>query len=266
MNISMTCMSIRHPPQALAALVSAMALAAGCGRTTLPRLWDGEHATSARLDLPLARVRPAPGHHAFHILTEDARGDWRSFGRMDVSESRVVERGVPAIRRVIVYDYGARGAVVDTTWSVAASLAPIAERTYKRSGIIHLDFAGREVRGKIGPSTATRPLDVVLPQPAINTTDLDLVARSLELDAGAHVTLPLYDPEFGGFRIAPVTIDGPEPMATASGPRDAWVVSILDPQATSVYRIATDDRSLLRADVTVPSRNARFVIEAIAGP
>jgi hypothetical protein len=48
---------------------------------------------------------------------------------------RLLDARLPMVRRVITFD-GTTGRVVDTTISVARTLLPISERTYRPGGVI----------------------------------------------------------------------------------------------------------------------------------
>ena len=199
----------------------------------------------------LAGPRPADGTARFTLLVR-ARPDsaYREAGTMTVSQATLAAAPDTVVRRVIVYDYGARGTVVDTTLSVARSLAPVAERTHKRSGDITLDFTGRTVVGRMGAAGGERAIHDSLPSPAFNSTDLELVVRSLPLRAGYGARLPIYDPEFGGHRLAEVRV-----IAAA---RAAWRVEVVDRRLRTVYDVDSATRALLGAEIEVRDRGVAY--------
>jgi hypothetical protein len=209
----------------------------------------------------LAAARPSDGKstYAMRVLRGGER-EARPFGTMSVEQRTSGPATARVVRRVIVYASGSRGRVVDTTLSVAATLAPIAERTYKPSGVIRLDFAGRRVTGAMGPLDAPKPIDATLGTPAFNSTDLELVLRSLVLRAGLRDSLPLYDPEMGGYRWAALHVEGAVRVPTSAGPRRAWAVRVHDLQGEYLYRIDQATRALLASDVDLPKRGVRYFI------
>lgn len=210
---------------------------------------------------PLASARPADGLHRFVIRQmRDGDSTWTTAGTMMVTKATLAEPSGAVVRRVIVYDYGARGRVVDTTRSVAATLAPVAERTYKPSGIITLDFAGRVVTGAMGAATAPKAIRDSLTAPAFNSTDLDLIVRSLELREGLRARLPLYDPEFGGFRYATVEVERDRAARGAPSAGDVWVIVLHDTRVQSTYRVNGTTRALLGIHVSVPERHVTYDI------
>lgn len=180
----------------------------------------------------------------------DTAAKW--FGSMTVSQltTRCGADGV--VRRVIVYDYGVKGQVIDTTLSVASTLAPIMERTRKRSGDIELDFSSGVVRGSMTKAGVTRVINDSLKSPAFNSTDMELVVRSLALRTGLTTTLKIYDPEFGGYRSDTISVMRLEPGPTP-GSEGTWIVRSRDSRLESIYRIAEHSRRLLANDVRADS-------------
>ncbi|HEX6534800.1 MAG TPA: hypothetical protein VF041_09380 [Gemmatimonadaceae bacterium] len=213
-------------------------------------------------EAPLAETRPADGTRRF-VIRSVADGDsaFQALGTMSVTQRTLATMTGPVVQRVIVYDYGAKGHVVDTTLALAATLAPLSERTYKTSGIIRLDFAGRTVTGAMGATAAPEPIRDTLPAPAFNSTDLDLIVRSIALRDGLHARLPLYDPEFGGFRYASVDVHSAEPDHAGAGEGGAWVVLVRDPGGgEATYRVDGSTRAMLELRTHVPKRHMTYEI------
>jgi hypothetical protein len=211
----------------------------------------------------LGTQRPADGTSRFAMEIQPGRDSaFRALGTMTVTQQTIVLAGDSAVRRIIVYDYGARGRVIDTTLSVARTLAPIAERTYKTSGVIVLDFAGRHVTGRMGSTVSPRPIDDTLPGPAFNSTDLELVVRVLPLRAGFTADLPIYDPEFGGYRFAKVSVIGIERGAGGAGP--GWRVRARDTRLESIYLVDQATRELRSIDIDASSAGARYRIRRVS--
>src|SRR6187551_171135 len=52
-------------------------------------------------------------------------------------------------------------------------------RTHGPTSTIIENFTGREVTGRMGPADSARVIDDTLPKPAFNSTDLELVVRSI---------------------------------------------------------------------------------------
>lgn len=208
----------------------------------------------------LGRLRPADGTHVYDLSTRSSQDSaWRPVGTMTVEQTTLQSPGDTIVRRVITYDYGAKGRVVDTTLSVARTLAPISERTHKPSGIISFDVARDTVVGVLTSGGAERAIRDALPGPAFNSTDLELVVRSLPLAPGYHERLPIYDPEFGGYRFAEVRVEGRAPgAATAPGAPDAWLVSVSDRSMHASYRVGVTTRALLSANIAVPERGVEY--------
>jgi hypothetical protein len=210
----------------------------------------------------LAAERPADGTCEFTMLVlRKGERVAKPLGTMSVEQTTLGSADSQLVRRVIVYDYGASGKVVDTTFEVAKTLAPISERTYKPSGIIRLDFTGSRATGAMGKIAAPKLVDDALPTPAFNSTDLELVLRSLELHEGLRDSLPIYDPEMGGYRWAAVSVEGFASIATSGGERPAWRIHVRDVRTEHMYYVDRSTRALLAVDARAPQRGARYLIE-----
>jgi hypothetical protein len=213
----------------------------------------------------LGTQRPADGTSHFAMEIQPGRDSaFRSLGTMTVTQETIVAAGDTCVRRVIVYDYGARRRVIDTTLSVARTLAPIVERTHKTSGVIMLDFAGRRVTGRMGPLASPKAIDDTLPGPAFNSTDLELIVRVLPLRDGLTADLPIYDPEFGGYRFAKVSVVGAEPAAGGAGP--AWRVRARDTRLESVYLVDQATRQLRSIDIDAFGAGVHYRIRRVSSP
>lgn len=224
--------------------------AAGAQQSTCDAIGTARPGPSA----PLQAHRPADGTARYDMTVQKSPSDTGSqwLGTMTVTQSTVRCKTDGVVQRVIVYDYGADGQVVDTTLSVASTLAPILERTRKRSGDIVLDFSPGLVRGSMARAGVTRPIHDTLAGPAFNSTDFELVVRSLALRKGLATTLWIYDPEFGGYRAASVDVLRLEPAAATATER-VWIVRTRDRRLESTYRIGQTSRALLGIDVRADS-------------
>ena len=198
---------------------------------------------------PLQDDRPMDGTTRYVMTVQQPHDSApKPLGTMTVTQATTRCGSNDVVRRIIVYDYGAGGRVVDTTMSIALTLAPIMERTHKRSGDIMLDFARGAVRGSMTRAGKLRVLHDTLPVPAFNSTDLDLVVRSLALEQGMSTTLDIYDPEYGGARadsVAVLRLDAPRIPGTEA----TWVVRSRDRRLESTYGISEHSRKLLSADI-----------------
>ena len=207
---------------------------------------------------PLQDDRPLDGTSRYFLTVQQPRDSApRALGTMTVIQSTSRCGTNDVVRRVIVYDYGTAGRVIDTTMAIALTLAPIRERTHKKSGDIVLDFDGGVVRGRITKSGAPRAIHDSLAAPAFNSTDLDLVVRSLALRRGMSTVVQIYDPEFGGFRPDSIRVMELEP-ARLAGAEASWVVRSRDRRLESTYRISEHSRKLLSADIRADTTRYRL--------
>src|SRR5690348_457387 len=103
--------------------------------------------------VPLSRQRPPDGTTRYAILMRAASDTgFHPAATMVVQQATRRVNGNLVIRRVATYTYPDHSHVVDTTMSLAGTLAPILERTHKPSNrVVTYDFAGRLVTGWMGP-------------------------------------------------------------------------------------------------------------------
>ena len=215
---------------------------------------------------PLQDDRPLDGTTRYDLTVQQPRDSApRPLGTMTVTQSTTRCGGNDIVRRVIVYDYGATGRVVDTTLSIALTLAPIRERTHRTSGDIVLDFEGAIVRGRMSRGGKSRSIHDSLATPAFNSTDLDLVVRSLALRPGMSTVVQIYDPEFGGLRQDSISVLQLE-SARVPGTEQTWVVRSRDRRLGSTYRISEHSRKLLSADIQADSTRYRIANPSRAQP
>ncbi len=207
----------------------------------------------------LDTIRPSDGTTRFILLMKSASdSEFHSLGTMTVSQSTLGNGTNRVIQRVIVYNYGSRGIVVDTTLSTAKSLAPIYERTYKPSGIIFINFTKKLATGLIGRAPTLKTIHDTLTTTAFNSTDLDLVVRSLPLTDNFTASLPIYDPEFGGYRHASIHVIHAE--KNPSSKELKWLVRVNDRQHQNDYLIDNTSRALLNINILLKDAGVTYKI------
>lgn len=241
----------------LAAACTLLAAARVAGQS--PLCGNHDAVAQAASAAPLQAARPADGTSYFDMTSQgphDAAA--KALGSMTVTQNTITCGAARIVERVIVYDYGSAGKVVDTTLSDASTLAPIMERTRKSSGDIVLDFSLGLVRGNMTRNGVTRRISDTLPALAFNSTDLELIVRSLALREGFSVALEIYDPEYGGFRPDSIRVVKLEPPQEG-GSEGAWIVHSQDRRLESTYRIAERSRQLLSIDVRADSTQYHIV-------
>ncbi|MEP6619027.1 MAG: hypothetical protein ABJE47_06930 [bacterium] len=176
------------------------------------------------------------------------------------------QRSMSVLRRVAHFDWGAGRFTVDTTASLAATLAPLFERTRTPARIVSYDFDHLRSTGRIGPDTALKAIDDHLPKPSFNSTDLDMLVTALRLDEDFHAAIPLYDPEFPGFRMAELRVTGTEQVASGSRSRRVWVLAVaVVSKPTMFYRVDTTTHRMLQKDFGDPAATS-FRLQATDGP
>ncbi|MGH7622944.1 MAG: hypothetical protein ACREMU_11440 [Gemmatimonadaceae bacterium] len=243
-----------------------LAIAARAGAAQSEPCVGGVLAKYPEPAAPLQDDRPMDGVTRYDLTIQQPHDTApRALGTMTVAQTMSRCVGNDIVRRVIVYDYGAAGRVVDTTLSIALTLAPISERTHKTSGDIVLDFEGGVVRGRMTRAGKTRAIHDSLATPAFNSTDLELVVRSLALRRGMSTAVQIYDPEYGGLRPDSISVLDLEP-ARVTGAEASWVVRSRDRRLESTYRITEHSRQLLSADIRADSTRYRLANPARLPP
>lgn len=239
-------------PHAIALLVVAAGACAPPGTRqpephVVTRDWVALHPAPA---LSLGPLRPVLGTFHFVVLKREP-GDtlFRPFGRLLVQRRTEVTGASAVVRNVAHYEWISGKTTVDTTVSVAKTLAPVSERTHTPSRIVMYDFRYLRATGRIGPADSVAPIDDTLPQAAFNSTDLDMLVTALPLDTAFHAALPLYDPEYPGFRVAEVRVTGTESVATPGSTRLAWILAVAQPSRPDMYyRVDVQSHAMLRKD------------------
>ena len=187
----------------------------------------------------LGTLRPLLG--TFHLLmTRRQPGDsfFRPFGTVTVIRDSTRLEGEAVLRNVASYDWGGGRTTLDSTLSLVGTVAPLSERTRTPARIVAYDLHGLRATGRLGPFDSLRPIDDRLPAPAFNSTDLDMLVTALRLGGRFEAELPLYDPEFPGYRMATLRVTGSTRLRTAHGDRDVWLLSIAEPGRPDLhYRV-----------------------------
>jgi hypothetical protein len=223
----------------------------------------GEHPAPAPA---LGLLRPVLGTAHFEML-QRAPGDsvYRIIGRVLVDRESEPVGTTVVLSNVVRYDWANGKVTIDTTRSLAGTLAPLSERTRTPSRIVAYDFHFLHTSGRIGPPEMPAAIEDTLPRPAFNSTDLDMLVTALPLHAGFDAAVPLYDPEFPGFRMAALRVTGTESIVTTIGTRQAWVLSVDQPsRPTMYYRIDMTTHAMLQKDFGAPDGPA-FRIQ-VTGP
>ncbi|MEO8032768.1 MAG: hypothetical protein ABJC74_12925 [Gemmatimonadota bacterium] len=243
----------------LSALAIALAIAASLPAAPVanPVTSDGTDSTAQHpAPMPaLAPLRPLLGTKHFEMLMRKADDSvYRLFGREIAIRSAEQLGTMAVLRNVAHYDWVNGKVTTDTTVSLAESLAPVSERTHTPSRIVSYDFQRLHSTGQMGPAGTLAPIDDQLPQPAFNSTDLDMLVTALPLTAQFHVPLPLYDPEFPGFRMAELQVTGSEEVNIAGRHRRAWVLAVDQPgRPTMYYRLDMTTHAMLQKDFGSPA-------------
>lgn len=178
------------------------AAASGAGQTATPD--------------SLRPIRPGDGvFDSRHLQTDTVRyaltvfreGSQLPVGQLtnemqrDSSESGVWLRRVQRIQR-------GSAQVIDSSVTEAHTLAPRLHRSLQPMRRITLDFNGRRVRGSVGPVDAPPvPFDTVLPMPAFDSGNWDLLVRALPLAKGYAARLAVFDVD-GGLRAYQIQVTG----------------------------------------------------------
>ena len=114
----------------------------------------------------------------------------------------------------------------DTTWYDPATYAPLAHRSHGPRTIV-LDYAGLHVTGAITDGAgAVRPVDVTLAAPAFDPSALHAVLGSIVFRPGLTAELAMFNHERLAVVPTRVAVLGTDTLTTASGPVEAWHLSV----------------------------------------
>lgn len=163
------------------------------------------------------------------------------------------------VQRVTVTDFGMMGTAVDTTLSVASTLAPILARLRKFGRYTAIDFSPGLVRGTSTRQGVTREIRDTLATPAFNVADLTFVVRSLALRPGFSTTLQSYNPETSASSAASVDVLGREAPSRA-GAEGTWVVRSRSAGVERTIRIGERSRTMRSVDVIADSTRFRTTL------
>jgi hypothetical protein len=224
----------------VACYASAEANAQSAALVTVPRI----------VETPLVAPSAAPAVARFRV-TATRPGDTTSIA----VATRTVERrltsvnGIPAIQRVVSW-VSPRGTVIDSTLCLAASLAPVSERSHQPTKTMSLNFDGAHVTGTVAPhDSAPHAVDMHTGVPVFNSTDTDLIVASLPLAAGYQAILPFFTYELGGIERDTVTVLRAEKVAMPDGERLAWVAQVGDPFVRITYWVDSATREILQSEI-----------------
>lgn len=214
----------------------------------------------------LGPLRPPLGRFHYVMLKRDPSDSlFRPFGQLLVVRQTKGSGSSAVLQNVAHYEWVNGKATTDTTIAAVATLAPISERTHTPSRVVMYDFQYLHSTGEMGPDDSLAPIDDTLPQPAFNSTDLDMLVTALPLRAGFQAAIPLYDPEFPGFRAAELRVTGTASVATAGGARRAWLLSVAQPSRPLMYyRVDVHTHAMLQKDFGAP-QGPWFRVQAAGG-
>lgn len=188
-----------------------------------------------------------PGRELFQLLILQPGGTERPVSRLRRSIEATDIGGTPTWTIVQVYE-SERGPSVDSSIVRRRDLAPLRYAYWSEGETHRFVFEGRRVVGTVQPAdSAARTVRYELAETPFNAVmDVDVI-RALPLEPGFEARIAGYNPPRppspGPTRIEVLRT---EPLATADGEVDAWVLSYEAGGAPTTIWIATDDRRFLR--------------------
>lgn len=171
----------------------------------------------------------------------DAPAGRRTLGQWH--DALAVERreGQDVLARVLQVDLG-RSTLVDSSWSDARTLAPLRHRSAQPGRALEVTWRGSTVQGWVQPTNAARQSrDTVLARSTFDSSNWDLVIRSLDLGAGVVRVFPVYDVDnrLSWYR-ATVTgdtlIDGAKAWIVEAALGTTWAELTVDARTRRVHR------------------------------
>ncbi len=182
-------------------------------------------------------------------------------GPMQVESTRRMTRdGVAAFEhRIVVYAPGGRAFIDDTTWYNAATLAPIAHRSHSTNRTFSVDYAPGHVTGFLKDSAGTHAIDVALPQPVFDPSELQSLVRSLPVKVGTAFALPLFDHQKYGVQVDTLVVEGADEVDTEAGKVAAWRLTLATADRKATYYLSQDTGRELKVLVTWAGGQMRVV-------
>ena len=145
--------------------------------------------------LDARRVRPGVSRYAWVI---ERGGQVQPVGSVTDSITATRDRGHPALARTLTAQRG-NSLLVDSSVSLARSLVPRSHRSHQPRRTMVLAFDGARVRGSVSPTQGeTVTFDSTLATPVFDSSNWDLLVRSLPLREGLEARFPVYDHDNGG--------------------------------------------------------------------
>jgi hypothetical protein len=139
----------------------------------------------------------------------------------------VIHRAEETVSRVVP-------ATIDTFALVAATLAPVWQRTYE-TRTVALDYDSAGVHGTITEGGRSGRVEVRLPTRVWYDNGMDLLLGALPLAAGYEASLPVYDDATGRVAWRDIRVSGQEQVPGQSGAVSAWRVETSKAGKESTY-------------------------------
>ncbi len=150
----------------------------------------------------------------------------------------------PLLRRVLTVRRGS-AYLIDSTVTDALTLAPRQHRSIQPQRLMHIDFEGRRVRGRIGPvDSPGAAIDTTLASAVFDSGNWDLVVRAMPLAADFAAIFRVFDLD-AGLRDYRVRVIGATPM---HGERAHIVLFQLSAQREATVWIGDTTRRLLQVE------------------
>jgi hypothetical protein len=221
------------PPRT--ALVALLALVPAAAPAQQPAMPPPAHHVVAP---GAAEVRPRPVREGTDTLQMVM-----AMGGVEVPVARLVMEtavdrsapGGPVVRRAETTLSRVVPATIDTFALVAATLAPVSQRTYDAPRAVALDFDSAGVHGTITEGERSGRVDVRLPTAVWYDNAMDLLLGALPLAAGYTATLPVYDDTTGRVLWRDIRVTGREQVPGPSGAVAAWRVETTKGDKGSTY-------------------------------
>lgn len=158
-----------------------------------------------------------------------------------------VQKGAPVINRVLTVQRG-MAALIDSTSTDGRTMAPRTHRSIQPQRRIALEYAGKRVKGSLGPiDVPSLPIDTTLVLAPFDSGNWDLLVRAMPLAKGYAARFRVYDTD-SGIREYSINVTG---SATVLGEDAHVVIFSLAPGRESVVWIGKSSARVLQIETMI---------------
>ncbi|MEO7043044.1 MAG: hypothetical protein ABI035_12340 [Gemmatimonadaceae bacterium] len=244
MNRVCSALALAFLPISLPSLISVATAQSAAARSTSEPVFVTAHLTEGVVHYRLVPLTSAKA---------SSSSSW-------VTERRFTEyRGSPAVLQLMTV--GASDHVhTDSLLFERTTLRPIWEHLHGGGMATFLSFNATHVTGRfMQKDSAARAINVTTTAPSFSSTIDDVVAQSVPLVRGYHVTLPFVGGD-GSVQFETIRVRRKERVSTSKGARDAWAVDLSYPSGSETLWIDAVTRAIVRHTYTLKDHSQLEIV------